>query len=298
MAVALLLSHPNVKIDAITVVNGLAHVDAGARNMGRLLDLAGRKQVPVFAGRNAPMRGNAEFPAEWRKIADDLPGVAAAARIAAARNQARGRLFGGAPAETRARRFRFSRSARSPISPKHWSAITRWLRTFARSSSWAERCECRATFRTAACSTPGTAPPNGTFSSIRMAARIVFRSGVPIRLIALDATNKVQIEPRVPARIRRPRHTRRWARVVAGVLEADRETIDARHFLRLGSAGRRRAAAAEYCEDRRRCISRSNKTRPEEGRTVATPAEPTPMSPWTPMPPLSARSFLAINVAT
>ena len=48
MAIALLLSQPSVPIDAITVVNGLAHVDAGARNMGRLLDLAGRKHVPVF----------------------------------------------------------------------------------------------------------------------------------------------------------------------------------------------------------------------------------------------------------
>jgi inosine-uridine nucleoside N-ribohydrolase len=66
---------PSVTIDAITVVNGLAHVDAGARNMGRLLDLAGRKHVPVFAGRNAPLHGAAEFPAEWRKISDDLPGV-------------------------------------------------------------------------------------------------------------------------------------------------------------------------------------------------------------------------------
>ena len=76
MAVALLIGHASVTIDAITVVNGLAHVDAGARNMGRLLDLAGRKNVPVFAGRNRPLHGDAEFPAEWRKIADDLPGVA------------------------------------------------------------------------------------------------------------------------------------------------------------------------------------------------------------------------------
>ena len=75
MAISLLLAHPSIRIDAITVVNGLAHVDAGARNVGRLLDLAGRKSVPVFAGRSTPLRGNNEFPAEWRKISDDLPGV-------------------------------------------------------------------------------------------------------------------------------------------------------------------------------------------------------------------------------
>ena len=32
LAIAFLLSHPSVHIDAITIANGLAHVDAGARN--------------------------------------------------------------------------------------------------------------------------------------------------------------------------------------------------------------------------------------------------------------------------
>src|SRR5712692_1236705 len=67
MAIAFLLSHPTVRIEAVTIANGLAHVDAGARNLVRLLDLRGRKNVLVFAGRPTPLRGNAEFPAEWRK---------------------------------------------------------------------------------------------------------------------------------------------------------------------------------------------------------------------------------------
>src|SRR5262245_65256011 len=66
LAIAFLLSHPTVRIEAVTIANGLAHVDAGARNLVRLLDLAGRTNVPVFAGRPTPLRGNAEFPAEWR----------------------------------------------------------------------------------------------------------------------------------------------------------------------------------------------------------------------------------------
>src|SRR5260370_32181388 len=75
MAITFLLSHPTLRIEAITTANGLAHVDAGARNIVRLLDLSGRKNVPVFAGRPTPLKGNAEFPAEWRKVSDDLPGV-------------------------------------------------------------------------------------------------------------------------------------------------------------------------------------------------------------------------------
>ncbi len=67
MAVALLLSDPGVPIDAITVVNGLAHVDSGARNMGRLLDLAGRGRVPVFAGRSTPLRGDGRISSRMAK---------------------------------------------------------------------------------------------------------------------------------------------------------------------------------------------------------------------------------------
>src|ERR1700680_1519330 len=75
MAIAFLLSHPSVRIEAITVANGMAHVEAGARNLVRLLELPGRREIPVFAGRSAPLRGKAEFPAEWRRISDELPGV-------------------------------------------------------------------------------------------------------------------------------------------------------------------------------------------------------------------------------
>ncbi len=41
----------------------------------RLLELAGRRDVPVFLGRETPLSGNAEFPAEWRRTSDELPGV-------------------------------------------------------------------------------------------------------------------------------------------------------------------------------------------------------------------------------
>src|SRR5579864_3273870 len=62
MAISFLLAHPSVRIEAITVANGLAHVDAGARNLVRLVELSGRTNIPVFAGRSTPLRGHAEFP--------------------------------------------------------------------------------------------------------------------------------------------------------------------------------------------------------------------------------------------
>lgn len=73
MALAFLLSRPEVNIQAITVVNGLAHVKAGARNVLRLLDLAGRPGIPVYLGRETPLQGDNEFPSSWREIADAMP---------------------------------------------------------------------------------------------------------------------------------------------------------------------------------------------------------------------------------
>ncbi len=75
MAIAFLLSRPDIHVEAITIVNGMAHVQAGARNVLRLLELAGRSDIPVYAGRETPLSGNVEFPAEWRHTSDNLPGV-------------------------------------------------------------------------------------------------------------------------------------------------------------------------------------------------------------------------------
>jgi len=58
-----------------------------------------------------------------------------------------------------------------------------------------------------------------------------FVRGVPIRLIALDATNKVPIDANFCASSN-PRRNRTPVRVVAGVLKADHETIDAGSSMR------------------------------------------------------------------
>jgi len=75
MAIAYLLSRRDVRIEAITVVHGLAHVAAGARNLRRLLCVAGQESVPVFEGEEEALRGSREFPPQWRDLTDTLPGV-------------------------------------------------------------------------------------------------------------------------------------------------------------------------------------------------------------------------------
>lgn len=271
MAVALLLSDPIVRIDAITVVNGLAHVDAGARNMGRLLDLAGRKHVSVFAGRNESLRGNNEFPPEWRKISDDLPGVPLPP---ASRPPERKRA-----ADYLVDRLR---NAREPVEVLALGPLTNIAEALERDHSIARNIT-EIVIMGGAVRVPGNLQDGGVFHTQNtsaewnifidpIAARIVFRSGVPIRLIALDATNKVHIGPEFlrefESKARSP-----LARVVAGVLEADRESIDQGIFYAwdpLAAAALLRPSivktAAMHIEIK--------EDSPQEGRTAATPGKP------------------------
>ena len=70
LAIAFLLSRRDVQIEAITVVNGLAHVVPGALNVCRLLTLAGQSHIPVYAGLEGPLRRDRAFPVDWRRASE------------------------------------------------------------------------------------------------------------------------------------------------------------------------------------------------------------------------------------
>jgi len=270
MAVALLLAHPDVQIDAITVVNGLAHVDAGARNMGRLLDFAGRTRIPVFAGRNSPLQSSAEFPAEWRKTSDHLvDALPPASRPPEARRAA----------DYLVERLR---NAPAPVQILALGPLTNIAEALERDRSVARRIR-EIVLMGGAVHVPGNLQDGGVFHTKNstaewnifidpLAADIVFRSGVPIRLIALDATNKVKIGPEF-LREFKTKALSPLGRVVAGVLERDRESIDTGIFYAwdpLAAAALLRPSivktAAMHIEIRQDA--------PQEGRTMASPGEP------------------------
>jgi inosine-uridine nucleoside N-ribohydrolase len=270
MAIALLLSHPTVKIDAITVVNGLAHVDAGARNMGRLLDLAGRKHVPVFAGRNAPLRGNAEFPAEWRKISDGFPILS---------------VFPPRPPEHEpAAQYLVEhlRNTREPVQILALGPLTNIAEALERDHSIARNIR-EIVIMGGAVRAPGNLRDGGVFHTQNstaewnmfidpMAAGIVFRSGVPIRLIALDATNKVKIGSDFLLQFA-GKQLSPLGSVVAGVLQADRETIEQGIFYAWDPL----AAAALLRPGLVKTVPmhiQIKEDAPEEGRTAATAGKP------------------------
>jgi len=226
LAIAFLLAHPSVPIEAITIANGTAHVDAGARNVIRLLDVAGR-HIPVFRGRTGPLRGVAEFPTEWRKIADELPGVQlpAPSRVPETKTAAQYLI----------ERLRHAPAARIlALGP-----LTNLGEALQRDPSIARNIT-EVVIMGGAVRVPGNLGDGGVFHTDNktaewnifvdpLAARIVLRSGVRIRLIPLDATNKVPIGvpflENVPNKAHSP-----LGRVAAQVLDADREAIKAGIF--------------------------------------------------------------------
>jgi len=271
MAIAFLLAHPAVKIEAITVANGLVHVDAGARNLLRLLELGGRTNVPVFIGRGTPLRGDAEFPAEWRRISDELPGVG----LPATSRQ---------PEPKRAADYLVERlrRQRAPARILALGPLTNLAEAMQRDPSITKTIE-ELVIMGGAVHVPGNLGDGGVYKTDNktaewnlfvdpFAARIVFRSGVPIRLIPLDATNKVPIglpflkEFQAAARSS-------LGRFVSQVLESDRQSIEDNYFFAWDPL------AAVVLLDRgvarfRRLHIDVRQDPPEAGRTVQSPGSP------------------------
>ncbi len=84
MGLLYLLKAPEVDLEAITIVHGIADVKQGARNAVRILELTGDTGIPVAMGQTRPLRGRRSFPAFWKPQANSLGG----ASLPAARGRA------------------------------------------------------------------------------------------------------------------------------------------------------------------------------------------------------------------
>lgn len=224
MAISFLLAQPGVHIEAITVVNGLAHPAAGARNIARLLELAGRTEIPVFAGRSEPLRGKAEFPAAWRRTADELPGV----KLPPLSHKMETRPAADYLIER-------LKQADRPVRVLALGPFTNIAEALQRSPSGVATIE-EIVMMGGALRVPGNLGDGGLFKSANktaewnvfvdpLAARIVFRSGVPIEMIGLDATNTVPISADFLRQFESQTRST-LGRFVSEVLRSDRESID------------------------------------------------------------------------
>jgi len=194
MAISYLLAGAEVSLKAITVVNGLAHAEQGARNILRLLELAGRTEIPVFVGETHPLAGNAAFPEEWRRLSDNLPDVTLPQSGRSPEKQSaveylakEMRLAGGGPSLRILALGPLTNIARAL---EAYPSRVRGIRSIV--------------IMGGAISVPGNLGDGGVFKTENktaewnmyidpLAANRVLASGLPIELVPLDATNHVPI---------------------------------------------------------------------------------------------------------
>jgi len=76
MAILYLFKRPDISVKAITVSGtGEAHCQAGVKNALGLVKLAEYNPIPVACGRTTPLKGNHVFPDSWRYGVDSLHGL-------------------------------------------------------------------------------------------------------------------------------------------------------------------------------------------------------------------------------
>ncbi len=271
LAIAFLLSHPSVPLDAITVSNGLAHVDAGARNIARLVELSGRTNLPVFAGRATPLKGHAEFPSEWRRISDELPGVSLPST---SRQPVRKSAADYLIEHLKDRKHRVRILALGPL--------TNLAEALQREPSIAGSIQ-QIVMMGGAVRVPGNLGDGGAFPTTNktaewnifvdpLAARIVFHANIPILLVPLDATNKVPIDLAFLGQFQAQARSS-LGRVAAQVLEADREMIQGGFFFAWDPLAAVALLHPEVIRSSRLHIDILQDA-PQEGRTVQTPGGP------------------------
>ncbi len=186
VAIAYLLARPDIDIQAITSVNGVAHADAGARNVLRLLRVANRR-VPVFIGADQPLEGRDAFPAEWRQQADEM-GVLPPLVGRRPRPDAVSALLGRL------------RASQSPVSVLALGPLTNVASALQQEPGTMARVA-QLVIMGGAVEVAGNAPQDASAPVAEWnmyvdptAASIVFKSGLPITLVPLDATNRVPLD--------------------------------------------------------------------------------------------------------
>ncbi len=264
MAIAFLLARGDVRIEAITISNGLAHVRPGARNVLRLLELAGRRDIPVYIGRETPLKPTAEFPKPWRELSDTLPGVTLPEAV---------RL----PERESASTYLAKRLSTGPrVRILALGPLTNLAEALERSPRSLGGIG-ELVIMGGALRVPGNLGDGGYFQTDNttaewnlfvdpLAAQRIFAFGARIRLVPLDATNKVPIDlaflREFQQRARAP-----LGKFVAQVLESDRQFIEKNIYFAWDPLAAVALVAPAVLSTRAAAIE-VLQAPPEEGRTV------------------------------
>ncbi|MFN9893441.1 MAG: nucleoside hydrolase [Acidobacteriota bacterium] len=185
LALLFLLARPDVRIEAITIVHGLAEPAAGAESVGRLLAYCQRPGIPVYLGAARPLTGAAAFPHEWRTAAGQLlrshPSAGFRPQAESASSYLERRLRRGAPIDVLA----LGPLTNFALALRQAPGLGAPIRNFV--------------WMGGALDAPGNVPASPTAEWNAwldpLAVASVLASGWPLRIVGLDATNQVPLTP-------------------------------------------------------------------------------------------------------
>lgn len=186
-----LLSHPNVDVRAITVTGtGEAHCGPGVEHALGLVALSGQKLIPLSCGRETPLQGNHEFPPQWRQAVDNAYGVAIPAGGAASTFSAADLMI------------KTLQDSEEPITIVAAGPLTNIAEALQKAPEIAPRIQ-EIYIMGGAVDVEGNVGNSGVGIQNKYAewniyadpaaANIVLKSGVPITLVPLDATEDVPV---------------------------------------------------------------------------------------------------------
>ena len=259
MALLYLLRRADVEVIAIVVDgDGEARCPRGATNALSLAALAGKPDISVGCGRPRPLKGAHAFPTPWRDFTDNLYGLPRPARPARP------------PAGSGEQVFRAAlRSAQGRVDVLTLGPPTELAAVLLRGGAGVSAKIRSVTMMGGAVGVPGniTWPPiknphaEWNFYVDPTAANVVFRSGLPITLVPLDATNDVPMNAAVAARLGRSPS----AAFVRRLIKVYPPAADFYFWDQLAAAVLVEPTIGRYATKRLTVIEREG---PESGRTV------------------------------
>jgi inosine-uridine nucleoside N-ribohydrolase len=222
-----LLSHPNVDVRAITVSGtGEVHCRPGVSNALGLVTVSGHKDIPIACGRETPLAGNHVFPAEWRQAADEAYGVEIPAGGDSSKLSASDLIID------------ILQNSNEAISIVAVGPLTNIAETLQKSPDTSSKIR-EIYIMGGAMEAKGNVGNSGVNIQNEyaewniyidpVAANIVFKSGIPIILIPLDATDDVPVTRKFYEALGKNRNTPA-AKLVYELLTANLDFVDSGGF--------------------------------------------------------------------
>lgn len=191
LAILYLLMRSDVDILAITVTGaGEAHCAPGTRHALDLAALAGRPEIPVSCGRDTPLAGRHTFPTEWRTPVDQLLGLSLPENPSSAATASAVDLLS-----------RVIQASPRPVHLLVLGPLTNVGQALTEDPALIDNLA-MITIMGGAVRVPGNVGPSSQIENDVAewniyvdphATDLVFKSGAPLTLVPLDATNQVPL---------------------------------------------------------------------------------------------------------